>query len=92
MDFFPRYSCGYQSCPSGMECYVSLKNPNIPTSFDDVVFSYGQTLRTISQNMWTIPLYDLMNAFHPTVFILFLVIIFFGERFCLNLLIAVLKT
>jgi hypothetical protein len=37
-------------------------------------------------------MYWLMRTFHPSVFLLYLVIIFVGERFCFNLVIAVLKT
>jgi hypothetical protein len=68
------------------------ETPDLPSSFNNIIFSYGQILRTITQDGWAVVMFFTIRVFYPHVWIYFLLIIFVGGFFGFNLVIAVLKT
>ncbi|CAD8200926.1 unnamed protein product [Paramecium octaurelia] len=85
--------CHENSCyEEGMTCKFTSETPKMPTSFNNVIFSYGQILRTITMDDWSWVMFYTMRIFHPWVWIYYLLIIFVGGFFGFNLVIAVLKT
>lgn len=85
--------CGFNlHChEEGTFCARSLKNPNIPTNFDDICYSYENVVRLMIFNEWTEPLYLAMLTFHDFTVVYFLLIEFIVGIFGANLIIAVLK-
>ncbi|CAD8095957.1 unnamed protein product [Paramecium sonneborni] len=85
--------CHQNSCyEDGMICKFTNETPKMPTSFNNVIFSYGQILRTITMDDWSWVMFFTMRIFHPWIWIYYLLIIFVGGFFGFNLVIAVLKT
>ncbi|CAD8187842.1 unnamed protein product [Paramecium octaurelia] len=91
LEKFEEDVCGYVECEHGYVCARQLSNLDTPTHFDDIIFSYFQTIRTSVVNDWTISMYVLMKQFNPLVCILYIFIIFAINKFYFQLLIAVLK-
>ncbi|CAD8114498.1 unnamed protein product [Paramecium sonneborni] len=83
--------CYQNICPDGMICLFTSETPKVPTSFNNVIFSYGQILRTITTDDWTWVMFFTMRIFHPQIWIYYLGIIFLCGFFSINLMIAVLK-
>ncbi|CAK87628.1 unnamed protein product (macronuclear) [Paramecium tetraurelia] len=85
--------CGYnlQCKEHELICAKSLSNPNVPTNFDDIFYSYEQVVRVMIFNEWTEPLYLSMLSFHDFTVIYYILIIFIIGIFGANLIIAVLK-
>jgi hypothetical protein len=75
----------------GTFCGRSLNNPNIPTNFDDICFSYENVVRLMIFNEWTEPVYLAMQTFHDFTVVYFLLIALIISIFGANLIIAVLK-
>ncbi|CAD8147067.1 unnamed protein product [Paramecium octaurelia] len=85
--------CHQNQCyENGMTCKYTEETPKMPTSFNNVIYSYGQILRTITMDDWSWVMFFTMRIFHPWVWIYYLLIIFVGGFFGFNLVIAVLKT
>ncbi|CAD8096268.1 unnamed protein product [Paramecium sonneborni] len=85
--------CHQNQCyEDGMICKFTNETPKMPTSFNNVIFSYGQILRTITMDDWSWVMFFTMRIFHPWIWIYYLLIIFVGGFFGFNLVIAVLKT
>lgn len=74
-----------------MICFKSLTNPNVPTNFDDIFYSYEEVVRLMIFNEWTEPIYLAMLTFHDFAIIYFIFLIFIIAIFGANLIIAVLK-
>lgn len=53
--------CGYELCGSDEICAKSLRNPDVPTNFDVIYFSFAQIIRTITLNDWTNTMYMTMK-------------------------------
>ncbi|CAD8095967.1 unnamed protein product [Paramecium sonneborni] len=83
--------CYQNSCPEGMQCILSEETPKLPTSFNNIFFSLGQILRTITMDDWSWVMFFTMRIFHPWIWIYYLLIIFVCGFFSINLMIAVLK-
>ncbi|CAD8119651.1 unnamed protein product [Paramecium sonneborni] len=85
--------CGYNlSCQNqSMICSKSLTNPNVPTNFDDIFYSYVEVVRLMIFNEWTEPIYLSMQTFHDFSIVYFIFLIFIIAIFGANLIIAVLK-
>ncbi|CAD8054705.1 unnamed protein product [Paramecium primaurelia] len=85
--------CHQNQCyEDGMTCKYTEETPKMPTSFNNVIYSYGQILRTITMDDWSWVMFFTMRIFHPQIWIYYLLIIFVGGFFGFNLVIAVLKT
>ncbi|CAK57129.1 unnamed protein product (macronuclear) [Paramecium tetraurelia] len=87
------YLCGYNlECQDySMICCKSLTNPNVPTNFDDIFYSFQEVVRLMIFNEWTEPIYLAMLTFHDFAIIYFIFLIFIIAIFGANLIIAVLK-
>ncbi|CAD8054707.1 unnamed protein product [Paramecium primaurelia] len=83
--------CYQNICQEGMVCVFSEETPKMPTSFNNVIYSYGQILRTITMDDWSWVMFFTMRIFHPQIWIYYLGIIFLCGFFSINLMIAVLK-
>ncbi|CAD8124288.1 unnamed protein product [Paramecium sonneborni] len=85
--------CGYnlQCEDQSMICSKSLTNPNVPTNFDDIFYSYEEVVRLMIFNEWTEPIYLAMLTFHDFSIVYFIFLIFIIAIFGANLIIAVLK-
>ncbi|CAD8181015.1 unnamed protein product [Paramecium pentaurelia] len=83
--------CYQNICPEGMQCMISTETPKLPTSFNNIFFSFGQILRTITMDDWSWVMFFTMRIFHPWIWIYYLLIIFVCGFFSINLIIAVLK-
>ncbi|CAD8120846.1 unnamed protein product [Paramecium sonneborni] len=83
--------CHIDQCPDGMKCMYSEYTPKMPTSFNDLIGSLGQILRTITMDDWSWVMFFTMRIFHPWIWLYYLLIIFIGGFFGFNIVIAVLK-
>ncbi|CAK63943.1 unnamed protein product (macronuclear) [Paramecium tetraurelia] len=84
--------CNQNSCyEEGMSCKYSSFTPKLPTSFNNVVYSYGQVLRTITMDDWSWVMFFTMRIYHPWTWLYYLFIIFVCGFFGFNLVIAVIK-
>ncbi|CAD8187083.1 unnamed protein product [Paramecium octaurelia] len=83
--------CNQGQCPSDMHCMYSDYTPKMPTSFNNLIGSLGQILRTITMDDWSWVMFFTMRIFHPWVWLYYLLIIFIGGFFGFNIVIAVLK-
>ncbi|CAD8125822.1 unnamed protein product [Paramecium sonneborni] len=84
--------CNVDQCPDGMECKYVDQTIKLPTSFNNIIYSYGQILRTITMDDWSWVMFFTIRIFNPWVWIYYLLIIFVCGFFSFNLVIAVLKT
>ncbi|CAD8122391.1 unnamed protein product [Paramecium sonneborni] len=84
--------CNQNSCfEEGMSCQYSQFTPKLPTSFNNVIYSYGQVLRTITMDDWSWVMFFTMRIYHPWTWLYYLLIIFVCGFFGFNLVIAVIK-
>eukprot|EP00286_Rhodomonas_abbreviata_P000279 CAMPEP_0181291404 /NCGR_PEP_ID=MMETSP1101-20121128/1948_1 /TAXON_ID=46948 /ORGANISM="Rhodomonas abbreviata, Strain Caron Lab Isolate" /LENGTH=1755 /DNA_ID=CAMNT_0023395791 /DNA_START=9 /DNA_END=5276 /DNA_ORIENTATION=- len=84
---------GMAECPIGYECLLLGTNPGQGTiNFDSI----GGAMVTIFQVMtlegWTDLLYDIQDAYHFAVFLYFVVLIFVGPIFAIQLFLVVIST
>ncbi|CAD8209125.1 unnamed protein product [Paramecium pentaurelia] len=84
--------CNVDDCPNGMECKFVDQTIKLPTSFNNIIYSYGQILRTITMDDWSWVMFFTIRIFNPWIWIYYLLIIFICGFFSFNLVIAVLKT
>ncbi|CAD8208793.1 unnamed protein product [Paramecium pentaurelia] len=84
--------CNVDQCPEGMECKYVEQTIKLPTSFNNIIYSYGQILRTITMDDWSWVMFFTIRIFNPWVWMYYLLIIFVCGFFSFNLVIAVLKT
>ncbi|CAD8123254.1 unnamed protein product [Paramecium sonneborni] len=91
LDSQPWISCKITSCPDDLICQYVSQGPNIPTSFNNILSSYAQVLRTITMDDWTWIMYVTLKSYGTYIWVYYLLIIFFGGFFGFNLVIAVLK-
>ncbi|CAD8192000.1 unnamed protein product [Paramecium octaurelia] len=84
--------CIQGECPDGKTCVMTNKAFNIPTNFNNIIYSFGLMLKTVTMDDWSWVMYYTIRAFHPIVWIYYVLIIFVGGFFGFNLPIAVFKT
>ncbi|CAD8106693.1 unnamed protein product [Paramecium sonneborni] len=84
--------CREGYCSDGTICQVTNKSYNIPTNFNNIIYSFGLILKTVTMDDWSWVMYYTIRAFHPIVWIYYVLIIFVGGFFGFNLPIAVFKT
>jgi len=84
--------CGYKECPSGYICGKMLKNPDFDiTGFDDIGISLLMVFVCVTMEGWTQIMFYIVDAFSEGVIVYFVVMVFFGNFFLLNLTQAVIK-
>lgn len=71
---------------------MTSKPYNIPTNFNNIIYSFGLMLKTVTMDDWSFLMYYTIRAFHPIVWIYYVLIIFVGGFFGFNIPIAVFKT
>ncbi|CAD8084276.1 unnamed protein product [Paramecium sonneborni] len=84
--------CNQGQCPEGKSCVITNNAYNIPTNFNNIIYSFGLILKTVTMDDWSWVMYYTIRAFHPIVWIYYVLIIFVGGFFGFNLPIAVFKT
>ncbi|CAD8117020.1 unnamed protein product [Paramecium sonneborni] len=84
--------CRQGECPDGKSCVITNNAYNIPTNFNNIIYSFGLILKTVTMDDWSWVMYYTIRSFHPIVWIYYVLIIFVGGFFGFNLPIAVFKT
>ena len=85
--------CGYVSCDKNKEiCGKMLKNPDYGvTNFDNILYSFLQVFRCLTMDGWTTLMYFSMETVSIYVFIYYILLVFIGAFFLLNITLAVIK-
>ncbi|CAD8187071.1 unnamed protein product [Paramecium octaurelia] len=83
--------CREGYCPDGTTCQATNKSYNIPTNFNNIIYSFGLILKTVTMDDWSWVMQYTIRAFHPIIWIYYVLIIFVGGFFGFNLPIAVFK-
>ncbi|CAL8303807.1 unnamed protein product [Lota lota] len=86
--------CGNSSdagkCPEGYECMKAGKNPNYGyTSFDSFGWAFLALFRLMTQDYWENVFQMILRAAGKTYMLFFVVIIFLGSFYLINLILAV---
>ena len=89
---FTEEFCGNKNCNIPYICIKTINNPDLGlTNFDNIFFAFLQNIRIITFDNWT----DLMSKTQITItsfsFIYYIFLIFIGNFFLLNLILAILK-
>lgn len=85
--------CGNKDCPDGFVCGKMLENPNWGvTNFDNILYSFLMVFQCVTMEGWTEIMYWLFDAFTIFVVFYFVLLVFIGAFFLLNLTLAVIKT
>ena len=84
--------CGYNECPLGYICGKMIANPNWGiTNFDTIFYSLQNVFLCVTlEGWWEISVY-VGKALHPLTNFYFVVLIFLGSFFLINLTLAVIK-
>ena len=86
------YICGIKACPDGYICGKMIENPNWGvTNFDNISYSFLMVFQCVTLEGWTEVMYWLFDAFSIYIVIYFVLLIFIGSFFLLNLTLAVIK-
>jgi hypothetical protein len=81
-----------RSCPQGYSCFSRSENPNYGvTSFDNMGWSLLLVFQCTTMEGWSDIMYMVQNAFAGSSAIFFVLIIFLGSFFTLNLALAVIN-
>ncbi|CAK62925.1 unnamed protein product (macronuclear) [Paramecium tetraurelia] len=83
--------CRQGHCPDGTTCQATNHSYNIPTNFNNIIYSFVLILKTVTMDDWSWVMQYTIRAFHPIVWIYYVLIIFVGGFFGFNLPIAVFK-
>ena len=84
--------CGFRGCPSGYACGKTTFNPqNELTNFDTIANSFLVVFQIITLEGWSTVMYEVMKAFTPISVIYFLLLVYIGAYFLLNITLAVIK-
>ncbi|KAL4505974.1 hypothetical protein ABPG72_013735 [Tetrahymena utriculariae] len=82
---------GYQ-CDGINICGKTMSNPQFNvTSFDNIFYSFLMVFQIITMEGWTQIMYQLFDAFSMFTVIYFVLLIFIGSFFLINLTLAVIK-
>ncbi|KAK9823801.1 hypothetical protein WJX72_005586 [[Myrmecia] bisecta] len=86
------YGCGYRKCPPGYTCTTFREGTQLDTAgYDNVASSFLSVFQVITMAAWSYQMYRIMDATFPAACIYFILVIFFGTYFVINLFLAVLK-
>ncbi|EAR95184.2 cation channel family protein (macronuclear) [Tetrahymena thermophila SB210] len=82
---------GYQ-CDDIYICGKTMSNPQFNvTNFDDIFYSFLMVFQVITLEGWTQIMYQLFDAFSVFTVIYFVLLVFIGSFFLINLTLAVIK-
>lgn len=86
--------CGGRAvCPDGYFCGKQNENPNYGvTNFDNLLYSLLVVFQCITLEGWSDIMIEYQMTFSDASFILFLMIVFIGAFFLVNLLLAVINS
>lgn len=85
--------CGSLTCSPGYVCGKMIVNPNYDAmSFDTIFWSFLMVFQIVTMEGWTDIMYSLQKTFTTIIAAYFLILIFIGTFFLLNLTLAVIKT
>lgn len=88
----PDQVCGRIDCDTGYFCGKGLANPNYNyTNFDTIFYSFLMVFQSVTLEGWTEIEFWLFDAFSIFIVIYFILIIFIGSFFLVNLTLAVIK-
>ncbi|KOO32672.1 voltage-gated ion channel superfamily [Chrysochromulina tobinii] len=83
--------CIVNEAPKNSTCHYFDRDPNAGmTSFDSIGLAFIILLQTVTFDSWASPMYQMMFAFSPYVWIYFLTICMLGGFFVVNLFLAVI--
>ena len=83
--------CIANEAPKNSTCHYFDRDPNAGmTSFDSIGLAFIILLQTVTFDSWASPMYQMMFAFSPYVWIYFLAICMLGGFFVVNLFLAVI--
>lgn len=84
--------CGaYTQCSIESMCVKMQDNVNLSDSYDNFFFSFANSLRTMAMDKWSDVMVRMISCFNPICVIYYILGIFIGGLFTLNIIIAVLK-
>ena len=84
--------CGARDCPLGFACGKTTYNPdNNLSNFDTIGNAFVIVFQVITLEGWSSIMYEIMEAFTPISLIYFILLVFIGAYFLLNILLAVIK-
>ena len=88
----PEIICkGVDDCPGGFICGKQMCNPQFGVeNFDDVFSAFMMVFQVTTMEGWAVLMVDVQNAFSSGVILYFVVLVFIGNFFLLNLLLAVI--
>ncbi|XP_062862733.1 sodium channel, voltage-gated, type I-like, alpha isoform X7 [Trichomycterus rosablanca] len=86
--------CGHSSdagkCPDGFFCHMASRNPNFGyTSFDNFAWAFLSLFRLMTQDCWEALYQQTLRASGKTYMIFFVLVIFLGSFYLVNLILAV---
>uniref|UniRef100_A0A7N6FIF8 Sodium channel protein n=1 Tax=Anabas testudineus TaxID=64144 RepID=A0A7N6FIF8_ANATE len=89
-DFFNTTAAFNDTCPEGYTCMKAGRNPNFGyTSFDSFGWSFLALFRLMTQDYWENLFQLILRAAGKTYMLFFVVIIFLGSFYLINLILAV---
>jgi hypothetical protein len=90
--FYPEIICnGTDDCPGGFICGKQLSNPWWGvTNFDNLMNSFLMVFQVTTMEGWTIIMLDMQRSFTSLIILYFVLLVFIGNFFLLNLLLAVI--
>ena len=77
-------------CPAGERCLWDARNPNGMNSFDNIITALITIFQAMTLEGWTDTMYMLQDAWHPAVFLYFVLLVSVGSFYLINLFLAVI--
>lgn len=85
--------CGNRGCAVNEICGKMMDNPNLGNSnFDNIMYSLIQVFVVTTMEGWTEIMEFVREAFSDIVSIYFILIVFVGSFFVMNMMLAVIKS
>ena len=85
--------CGYDPCPDNYTCGRLISNPNFDIiNFDTIFYSFLMIFQCITLEGWTTIMNYVIRSFSIYTFIFFIVLVWIGAYFLVNLTLAVIST
>lgn len=85
--------CGYMDCPTDYTCGRLISNPNFDIiNFDTIFYSFLMIFQCITLEGWTGIMYYVVRSFSIYTMLFFIVLVWIGAYFLVNLTLAVIST
>jgi hypothetical protein len=89
----PPFCSSNASCPGGYFCGKTNENPNFGvTNFDSVMYSFLCVFQSTTLEGWSDVQRDMSKAYTTFIFVYFIMVVFLGAFFLLNLTLAVINS